>query len=94
MLSESLASFGLPSNVLVWQAVFFTLLSFGVGIVGGAVGLALGTVRLPFLLLLGMPAPMAAGTNILVSTLSALTGSYRHFRERRVDLYVVAVQGI
>lgn len=93
-MSEPLTSLGLPSDVLLWQAIFFTLLSFGVGIVGGAVGLALGTMRLPFLLLLGMPAPVAAGTNILVSTLSALTGSYKHFRERRVDLYVVAVQGI
>ena len=26
-------------NSLVWQAIFFTLLSFGVGILGGAVGL-------------------------------------------------------
>ncbi len=94
MFTEPLTSFGLPSNVLVWQAIFFTLLSFGVGIVGGVVGLALGTMRLPFLLLLGMPPPLAAGTNILVSTLSAITGSYRHYREGRVDLYVVAVQGI
>lgn len=93
-MSEALSSFGLPSNVLVWQAVFFTVLSFGVGIIGGAVGLALGTMRLPFLLLSGMPPPLAAGTNILVSTLSAITGSYRHYREGRVDLYVVAVQGI
>jgi hypothetical protein len=93
-LAEPLSSFGLPSDVLVWQALFLTFLSLGVGIVAGAVGLALGTVRLPFLLLLGMPAPIAAGTNILVSTLSALTGSYKHLREGRVDFYVVAVQGI
>lgn len=93
-MTEPLSSFGLPSNVLVWQAIFLTLLSFAVGIIAGAVGLALGTIRLPFLLLLGMPAPIAAGTNILVSTLSALTGSYKHLREGRVDFYVVAVQGI
>lgn len=93
-MAAPLSSFGLPSDVLVWQALFLTLLSLGVGIVAGAVGLALGTVRLPFLLLLGMPAPIAAGTNILVSTLSALTGSYKHLREGRVDFYVVAVQGI
>lgn len=93
-MTEPLSSFGLPSNVLVWQALFLTLLSFAVGIIAGAVGLALGTIRLPFLLLLGMPAPIAAGTNILVSTLSALTGSYKHLREGRVDFYVVAVQGI
>jgi uncharacterized membrane protein YfcA len=93
-MNDPLASFGLPSEVLVWQALFLGLLSFGVGVVGGLVGLALGTVRLPFLLLLGMPPALAAGTNILVSTLGALTGSYRHLREGRVDFGAVAVQGI
>ena len=93
-MTEPLSSFGLPSNVLVWQAFFLTFLSLAVGLIAGAVGLALGTVRLPFLLLLGMPAPIAAGTNILVSTLSALTGSFKHLREGRVDFYVVAIQGI
>lgn len=51
-------------------------------------------MRLPFLLLLGMPAPLAAGTNILVSTLSAITGAWRHLRDRRVDPAVVLVQGL
>jgi len=91
---SSLSAFGLPSDVLLWQAIFLTALSYGVGVIGGIVGLALGTMRLPFLLLLGMPAPVAAGTNILVSTLSAVTGSVRHWRAGRVDLKVVAVQGI
>lgn len=93
-MSEPLTSFGLPSDVLVWQAIFFTILSFAVGVLGGTVGLALGTVRLPFLLLLGMSPRIAAGTNILVSTLSAATGSYRHFRAGRVDFNVVVIQGI
>jgi len=89
-----LSAFGLPSTVPLWEALFLTALSYGVGVLGGIVGLALGTMRLPFLLLLGLPAPVAAGTNILVSTLSAATGSVRHLRERRVDGWVVAVQGI
>lgn len=93
-MTVPLSAFGLPSPVPVWEALFLTVLSYGVGVLGGIVGLALGTMRLPFLLLLGMPAPVAAGTNILVSTLSAATGSIRHFRERRVDLQVVAAQGI
>ncbi|MBI4588983.1 MAG: sulfite exporter TauE/SafE family protein [Candidatus Rokubacteria bacterium] len=93
-MTAPLSAFGLPSPVPLWEAAFLTLLSYGVGVLGGIVGLALGTMRLPFLLLLGMPAPVAAGTNILVSTLSAATGAVRHFRERRVDLWVVAVQGI
>ncbi|MBI4562714.1 MAG: sulfite exporter TauE/SafE family protein [Candidatus Rokubacteria bacterium] len=93
-MTVPLSAFGLPSEVVLWQALFLTLLSYGVGVVGGAVGLALGTMRLPFLLLLGMPAPVAAGTNILVSTLSAVTGLIRHLKEGRVDFGVVAVQGI
>lgn len=93
-MAEPLSSFGFPSDVLVWQALFLTLLSLVVGIAGGVVGLALGTVRLPFLLLLGMPPAVAAGTNILVSALGALTGSYRHLREGRVDFGAVVVQGI
>jgi uncharacterized membrane protein YfcA len=93
-MTESLQSFGLLSEVLVWQALFLTVLSWAVGILGGAVGLALGTMRLPFLLLLGMPAPVAGGTNILVSTLSAVTGAQRHIRERRVDWGIVLIQGL
>ena len=93
-MTAPLSTFGLASPVPLWEAAFLTLLSYGVGVLGGVVGLALGTMRLPFLLLLGMPAPVAAGTNILVSTLSAATGSVRHFRERRVDPRVVAVQEI
>lgn len=93
-MTAPLSALGLPSSVPLWEALFLTVLSYGVGVLGGIVGLALGTMRLPFLLLLGLPAPVAAGTNILVSTLSAATGSVRHFRERRVDPRVVAVQGI
>ena len=93
-MTAPLSALGLASPVPLWEALFLTVLSYGVGVLGGVVGLALGTMRLPFLLLLGMPAPVAAGTNILVSTLSAATGSLRHFRERRVDPRVVAVQGI
>ena len=55
-----LEAFGLPSDVLVWQAALLTVISFAVGILGGFVGLALGTMRLPALLLFGMP-PWLAG---------------------------------
>ena len=85
---------GLPSDVRVWQALLLTLVSFAVGVLGGFVGLALGTMRLPALLLLGIAAPTAAGTNIVVSTASALTGAMRHLREGRVDMRIVLVMGV
>jgi uncharacterized membrane protein YfcA len=81
-------------NITSSQLVFLTILSFGVGILGGFVGLALGTMRLPVLLLMGIPLPIAAGTNIAVSALASLTGSIRHFREGRINFQVVATMGI
>ena len=84
----------LTSDVLLWQALLLTAVSGLVGVLGGFVGLALGTMRLPALLLMGIPAPSAAGVNIMVSSLSALTGSIRHLREGRVNFRIVLIMGI
>ncbi len=85
---------GFGSDVLLWKAVLLTVVSFLVGILGGFVGLALGTIRLPAMLLLGMPAPIAGGTNILVSGLACISGSIRHLREGRVNMRIVLVMGV
>ena len=85
---------GFGSDILLWQAVLLTVVSFLVGILGGFVGLALGTIRLPTMLLLGMPAPIAGGTNILVSGLACISGSIRHLREGRVNMRIVLVMGV
>ncbi len=89
----TLDELGLASDVLVWQAVLLTAISFAVGLLGGFVGLALGTMRLPALLLMGVAAPTAAGTNILVSGLSSLAGAAWHLRARRVNARMVLVMG-
>jgi uncharacterized membrane protein YfcA len=57
---------------------------------GAAVGLVLGTLRLPLILLLSGDAPSAAGTNVAISAASAGSGSVQHAREGRVDWRVVA----
>jgi len=93
-MDQPLTELGLASDVLVWHAVVLTVVSLGVGVLGGFVGLALGTMRLPALLLIGVAAPTAGGTNILISGLSALTGAVRHLREGRVDTRLVLVMGI
>ena len=90
----TLSDLGLPSDVLVWHAALLTVVSFLVGILGGFVGLALGTMRLPAMLLLGMPAPVAGGTNILVSSLASLAGTIRHLRAGRVNLRIVLTMGV
>ena len=78
------------TDVPLWQAALLPAVSFGVGILGGFVGLALGTT---VLLLLGFDAA-AAGTNIAVSTATAASGSVRHVREGRVDRKVVLLVGV
>lgn len=92
-MTDPLSAFGLPSDVLLWQAVALSVLSFAVGILGGAAGLALGTMRLPFMLLAGMPPAVAGGTNILVSTVASATGAVGHLRRGRVDRAALLVQG-
>jgi hypothetical protein len=84
---------GWGSDVLVWNAVVLTAVSLGVGLLGGFVGLALGTMRLPAMLLMGMAAPTAAGTNILVSSISSIFGAIRHIREGRVNFRLVLIMG-
>ena len=71
LMALTLGDIGLPSDHLVWKALLLTIISLLVGILGGFVGLALGTIRLPALLLLGTPAAIAGGTNIMVSSLSS-----------------------
>jgi len=53
-------------------------------------GLVLGTLRLPLIVLATGSPLSAAGTNIAVSAAAAGAGAVRHVRERRVDWTVVA----
>jgi uncharacterized membrane protein YfcA len=57
------------------------------------VGLVLGTLRLPAILLLSGDAAAGAGTNVAISAAAAASGGYRHAREERVDWHVVAWMG-
>jgi uncharacterized protein len=60
------------------------------GALGATVGLVLGTLRLPLIVLLSGDAASAAGTNVAISAASAGSGSVQHAREGRVDWRVVA----
>jgi hypothetical protein len=45
------------------------------------------------MLLMGMAAPTAGGTNILVSSISSIFGAIRHIREGRVNFRLVLIMG-
>ena len=88
-----LSDFGLPSDLAVWLAGLLLGLSLVIGLLGGLIGLSLGTMRLPAMLMLGVPLPVAASANIFVSSVVGITGSYRHFRDGRVKLPLVVIIG-
>jgi uncharacterized membrane protein YfcA len=63
---------------------------FIVAFVGGLLGLVLGNIRLPILLLAGSNPAAIGGANIAVSGLAAAAGSIAHVRARRVHWRLVA----
>jgi uncharacterized protein len=75
---------------VIWELLAVFAGSFVAGALGAALGLVLGTLRLPLILLVSGDPASAAGTNVAISAASAGTGSVRHAREQRVDWRVVA----
>lgn len=70
------------------------LVSFVLSLIGSAVGMVLGHLRLPLLVaFLGSPVS-GASTNLAISGLGALAGSVRHLRGGRVSLAALALVGI
>lgn len=63
---------------------------FIVALVGTSIGLILGTVRLPILLLVSSSPAAGAGANVAISTVAAATAAATHVRRRTVNWKVVA----
>ena len=65
-----------------------------IGLIGGAAGLVLGSLRLPFLLnVLRMDARYAAGTNNAIGVLAGTFGFVGHALNSNFDIPVMAVMG-
>jgi uncharacterized protein len=63
---------------------------FVVAVAGGAVGLVLGNIRLPVIVLAAASPAAGAGANIGISGVAALTAALAHIRAGRVDWRLVA----
>ncbi len=72
-----------------WELAVAFAGSFVAGFLGSVVGLVLGSLRLPAVLLASGSTAAAAGTNIAVSALAALTGGVAHARAGRVSWRIV-----
>jgi uncharacterized protein len=63
---------------------------FVVALAGGAVGLVLGNIRLPAIILVASNPAAGAGANIGISGVAALTAALAHIRAGRIDWRLVA----
>lgn len=73
-----------------WELAVAAAGAFVAGFIGSMVGLVLGSLRLPAVLLASGSTATAGGTNIAVSAIAALSGGLTHARAGRVSWRVVA----
>jgi uncharacterized protein len=67
------------------ELVVVAVWSFAVSFAGGLVGLVLGNLRLPVIVLVGSSPAAAAGANVAISGFAALSSAYAHWRGGRVN---------
>lgn len=66
-----------------------------VGFLVGLTGVGGGSLMTPFLVaVMGVPAPTAVGTDMVYATVTKLTGSVQHYRQRSVNLEVAIFLGL
>lgn len=70
------------------------LIGFGVGFLGGMVGLVLGSVRMPAMItVLKLPVRIAVGTNLASSAVMGTVGIIGHLINNNIDYVVIMIMG-
>ena len=71
------------------------IVGLAVGLLGGAVGLILGTVRLPALIkILKIDPRIAAGSNLFIGVLMGCFGWLGHVVKGEVDYVILGIMGV
>ena len=71
-----------------------SLIGFGIGFLGGLVGLILGSIRLPTMIsILKMKPTQAVGTNLAASSVICVSALVGHLLNNEVDFLVLLVMG-
>lgn len=66
-----------------------------VGFLVGLTGVGGGSLMTPFLItVVGVPAPTAVGTDMVYATVTKLTGSIQHYRQRSINIEVAVFLGL
>jgi uncharacterized protein len=71
-----------------------SLIGFGVGFLGGLVGLVLGSIRMPAMIsILKMEPKVAVGTNLAASSVMGISGLIGHYMNSNIDYLVLTIMG-
>jgi uncharacterized protein len=69
-------------------------IGLGVGVLGGVVGLVLGSIRMPAMITIIKMEPRAAvGTNLAAASVMGISGSLGHFVNNNIDYFVLIAMG-
>lgn len=71
-----------------------SVIGFGIGILGGVVGLVLGSIRMPAMIsVLKMKPRVAVGTNLAAASVMGISGLIGHIINNNIDYFVLIVMG-
>jgi hypothetical protein len=71
-----------------------SVIGFGIGILGGMVGLVLGSIRMPAMIsILKMEPRTAVGTNLAASSVMGISGLIGHIINNNIDYFVFIIMG-
>ena len=71
-----------------------SVIGFGIGFLGGLVGLVLGSIRMPAMIsILRMNPSIAVGTNLAAASIMGISGLIGHIINNNIDYLVVMVMG-
>lgn len=71
-----------------------SIIGFGIGILGGLVGLVLGSIRMPAMIsVLKMEPRVAVGTNLAAASIMGISGLIGHIINNDIDYLVLVIMG-
>lgn len=83
-----------PKSAYKQSSIIESLIGFGIGFVGGLVGLVLGSIRLPAMIgILKMEPRVAIGTNLAAASVMGASGLIGHVISNSVDYSILGVMG-
>lgn len=78
-----------------WRLILLeSIIGFGIGILGGLVGLILGSIRMPAMIsVLRMEPRVAVGTNLAAASVMGISGLIGHIINNNIDYNVLIIMG-